>query len=606
MVGLFQLIPKLIGSTTYNISRDLVGLDQTSFFNAKIINERNRSKCVNITLVFTRAYAGAPVFTQSYTSYKNDIFKAIDTLDMVLFLRSLETCDVNEVDGKSGNTPLHAACAQSANENFAINLVYDPRVNATIKNVDGNTPLHIFAKQFNNINFERILEGLVKKGAGVNEKNNQGETALHRAVFNKTIRNTLIKKLLGYGADINAVTNDNMTALHYAVQVKKVDTVMHLIGCGINWSIQNSAGQNVMDMATEQNDKLIIQALQDCATLAFYLHELGLWNYKEAFIEKRLFKYSLKTVPMYLLKELGITDPATLAKCMKSFREITDPDMTHVYLSLADTSVEEASSSVHTIKESEIQLISQLGEGSYAKVYQGIYDDKDVAVKVINVPPGAQGQEIFASKVEEARKEYEISCVVISPNTLRVYGWVDKVGPTSAPGIVMELCENKSLYDYLKSDATITLAQALKMFKEIAIGLNAIHSHVPQIIHRDLKSLNILVTNDVHMKLCDFGLARLFSMGFQETFKKARGTFRYMAPEVLGTRPTITAKSDIFALGIVYWEIIYRAINKEYQLPYDEYNVRGDNAIIELVRDRNKRPTLPVTTPPQIVNNNVL
>ena len=188
-----------------------------------------------------------------------------------------------------------------------------------------------------------------------------------------------------------------------------------------------------------------------------------------------------------------------------------------------------------------------------------------------------------------------------SPNILKIYGWVDKIGPTSAPGIVMELCENKSLYDYLKSDAKITWENAIRMFKEITIGLNAIHTHVPQIIHRDLKSLNILVTKDTHYKLCDFGLARFNIEKFNETFKKAKGTFRYMAPEVLGLQSAATAKADVFALGIIFWEITYRTINKKYQLPYEEYGIKAERDVVNVIRDENKRPTIPVTTPPQIV-----
>ena len=594
-----HLFPKFIGSTTYNISKDIVGLDQTRFFNV-MIKDTKGTATASINIWFTRAYSGVSVFPENYGRYQNDIFKAIDTLDMALFLRSLETCNINEADKKSGDTPLHAACAQSANEYFAINLANDPRVVGTIKNVDGNTPLHILAKQFNNPNFEAILEGLIRKGVNVNEKNNLGETAIHRAVLNKTIRNILIKILLKHGANVNAVTKDKMTALHYAVQVEKVDAVMCLIGNGINWTSENSRGESAMDMAIEQDNVVIAQAIQDTSSLVGYLKGMGLQEYTEVFIEKRMFKYNLKGIRKYMLGELGITDPEVVEKCMTEFPKITDPDRSNVYLALSDTSAEKGDCG-HEIKENEVQLISQIGEGSFATVYQGIYDNKDVAVKVITVPAGPKGKDIFTKKVEEARKEYEITCAVSSPNILKIYGWVDKIGPTSAPGIVMELCENKSLYDYLNSDAKISWDNAIRMFKEITIGLNAIHTHVPQIIHRDLKSLNILVTEDVHLKLSDFGLARFFAIDYNKTFKKATGTFRYMAPEVLGPTPVMSTRSDIFALGIIFWEITYRTINKKYQAPYDEYKIRVERDVINIIRDENKRPTIPVITPPQIV-----
>ena len=558
--------------------------------------------------------------TVSYNTYQNDIFKAIDTLDMALFLRSLETTNINEVDEKTGNTPLHAACAQSANENFAINLINDPRVIVTIKNIDGNPPLLILAKQFNNPNFQVILDKLLEKGANINDKNNQGETVIHRAVFNKTIRNTLIRCLAEKGVNINAVTKDRMTALHYAVQVKKVDTVMHLIGCGINWDIENSHGESAMDMAIEEDNIPIVQAIRDSIDLVEYLNELGLSDFKETFIEKRMFKYSLKNIRKYMLNELGIKDSDAVKRCMESFPKITDPDRSAVYLALSDTSTSDIDNSGVMITEDELTLAEELGEGSFAKVYRGIYKPKDtsqktdsangdsakegmdVAIKVITVSQAAKNKAQLAQKVEEAREEYAITCAVNSPNILKMIGWADSVGPTKAPAIVMELCENKSLYDYLKSDVKISWAQALAMFKEIAMGLNAIHTHVPQIIHRDLKSLNILVTSDVHMKLCDFGLARFNVEKSSESLRKAKGTFRYMPPEVLGLQSVATAKSDIFALGIIFWEITYRTITKTYQLPYDEFGKVSDANLIEMINNK-MHPNVPKATHPQIVNN---
>ena len=598
--------PKFIGKYAIEFSQ-LPGLDQSYVYSGPLMDNKGKpsESIEEITIKITHVYVMEPI--NSFETYQNDIFKAIDTLDMALFLRSLETCNINEADKKFGDTPLHAACAQSANENFAINLINDPRVIVSTKNIDGNTPLHILAKQFNNPNFEAILEGLIRKGVDVNEQNKQGETAIHRAVFNKTIRNTLIKKLVGHGANVNAVTKDKMTALHYAVQVEKVDAVMCLIGNGINWTSENSRGESAMDMAIEQDNVVIAQAIQDTSSLVGYLKGMGLQEYTEVFIEKRMFKYNLKGIRKYMLGELGITDFDVVSKCMTEFPKITDPDRSNVYLALSDADAEDNSNCGLVIDSSELQMKEELGEGSFAKVFKGTYTPKsgtegpkDVAVKVITVPAGAKNQAQLPQKIEEARQEYEITCAVSSPNILKIYGWVDKIGPTSAPGIVMELCENKSLYDYLKSDAKISWDNAIRMFKEITIGLNAIHTHVPQIIHRDLKSLNILVTKDTHYKLCDFGLARFNIEKFNETFKKAKGTFRYMAPEVLGLQSAATAKSDVFALGVIFWEITYRTINKKYQLPYEEYGNLSDAVLVERITAKVK-PTVPMSTPPQIV-----
>jgi serine/threonine protein kinase len=128
-------------------------------------------------------------------------------------------------------------------------------------------------------------------------------------------------------------------------------------------------------------------------------------------------------------------------------------------------------------------------------------------------------------------------------------------------------------------------------------GLITIHMHNPQILHRDLKSLNLLVSEDWICKLCDFGLARFDTGGNMDTLTKLRGTFAYSAPEVyFGER--YTAKSDMFSIGILLWELAYRVINQKYQRPYEEFpKLKLDWQIILKTATENLRPTMPTSTP---------
>ena len=84
---------------------------------------------------------------------------------------------------------------------------------------------------------------------------------------------------------------------------------------------------------------------------------------------------------------------------------------------------------------------------------------------------------------------------------------------------------------------------------EIAQGINYLHSFNPPILHRDLKSLNILLDKNYVIKIADFGWARLRN----NQMTKMRGTFQWMAPEVI-SKENYTEKADVYSFGIILWE----------------------------------------------------
>jgi serine/threonine protein kinase len=142
--------------------------------------------------------------------------------------------------------------------------------------------------------------------------------------------------------------------------------------------------------------------------------------------------------------------------------------------------------------------------------------------------------------------------------------------------MVMELCIKGSLYHVL-SDPNFDLEwdRLFSFSDEMVKGIDCLHSWTPQVLHRDFKSLNLLVchfsfflfifwseenslclprkqkkvTDQWHLKVCDFGLARFNTDTSKETLGKMRGTFAYCAPEVyFGER--FTTKSDVFSVGM--------------------------------------------------------
>lgn len=98
----------------------------------------------------------------------------------------------------------------------------------------------------------------------------------------------------------------------------------------------------------------------------------------------------------------------------------------------------------------------------------------------------------------------------------------------------------------------------LRMALDVARGMNYLHRRNPPIVHRDLKSSNLLVDKSWTVKVGDFGLSRFKDSTFLTT-KSGRGTPQWMAPEVLRNEPS-TEKSDVFSFGVILWELMTESI----------------------------------------------
>lgn len=240
------------------------------------------------------------------------------------------------------------------------------------------------------------------------------------------------------------------------------------------------------------------------------------------------------------------------------------------------------------IRPEELLFTRVIGRGSSASVYQGIYRNQDVAIKVFNFNP--LDRMSLSKQQKEIEEELNVMSYINSENVVKFHGLV--IEPSIC--IVMEYCSRGSLYDVLSGSDLIDWPMLFQIFKEIVNGVGELHSLKPPIVHRDLKSLNILVTEDMKIKVADFGLSRL-SEGKEHysTLYKLRGTYSYCAPEVYHGEQ-FTDKADVYSLGIILWELVSKCVHKEYRRPYSEYTnmTYGFQVIIQSAKE-GIRPTIP-------------
>ncbi|KAF3843253.1 hypothetical protein F7725_002102 [Dissostichus mawsoni] len=206
------------------------------------------------------------------------------------------------------------------------------------------------------------------------------------------------------------------------------------------------------------------------------------------------------------------------------------------------------SASFVQIKFDDILFYENCGGGSFGSVYRSrwISQDKEVAVK----------------KLLKIENEAEILSVLSHRNIIQFYGAI-----VEAPnyGIVTEYASGGSLYDYLSSAESehMDMGQIMTWAAEMARGMHYLHSEAPvKVIHRDLKSRNVVVAGDMVLKICDFGASKFLT---HTTHMSLVGTFPWMAPEVIQSLP-VSETCDTFsycvvsALGNAHREIPFKGL----------------------------------------------
>ncbi|ONM33340.1 PAS domain-containing protein tyrosine kinase family protein [Zea mays] len=261
----------------------------------------------------------------------------------------------------------------------------------------------------------------------------------------------------------------------------------------------------------------------------------------------------------------------------------------------------------------DLVIGEQIGQGSCGTVYHALWYGSDVAVKVFSRQE--YSEDVILSFRQEAMTMPEVPLYIL---ILREYspwvmddsrsmisfslGWVGSMFKTLSStqtllsfwfiSVFFHFCLFKcsgSLFRLLQRSATkLGVRRHVHMALDIARGMNYLHHSSPPIIHRDLKSSNLLVDKNWTVKVADFGLSRLKRETFLTT-KTGKGTPQWMAPEVLRNEPS-DEKSDVYSYGVILWELVTQKI------PWENLN---SMQVIGAVGFMNQRLDIPSEVDPQ-------
>ncbi len=195
------------------------------------------------------------------------------------------------------------------------------------------------------------------------------------------------------------------------------------------------------------------------------------------------------------------------------------------------------------------EVLGELGHGAMGIVYKAKDPliDRVVAIKTINLGLALDEKEEYEERFyQEAKAAGRLS----HPNIVTIYD-VGKSGDVAY--IAMELLQGRELRDIMNEGGLLPVDQILDIVAQVAQGLAYAHEH--DIVHRDVKPSNIMVVRDGHVKITDFGIARMASSAVRTQTGMVLGSPKYMSPEqVMGK--AIDMRSDIFSLGVMLYEML--------------------------------------------------
>lgn len=257
------------------------------------------------------------------------------------------------------------------------------------------------------------------------------------------------------------------------------------------------------------------------------------------------------------------------------------------------------------IDPAKLIIKGAIARGTFGTVHRGIYDGQDVAVKLLD-----WGEESHRSEAEIASlraaftQEVAVWHKLDHPNVTKFIGATmgtselniqtenGHIGmPSNVCCVVVEYCPGGALKSYLIKNRRKKLAfkVVIQLALDLARGLSYLHSQ--KIVHRDVKTENMLLDKSRTVKIADFGVARLEASNPHDMTGET-GTLGYMAPEVLNGSP-YNRKCDVYSFGICLWEIYCC------DMPYPDLSF---SEVTSAVVRQNLRPEIPRCCPSSLAN----
>jgi ankyrin repeat protein len=486
-------------------------------------------------------------------------------------------------------------------------LTFVPASNINAQDANGNTPLHDFCRKYKSPSCKQAFDLFIQKGADVNLGNNDGETPLHHVVFNPSLKILLAELLISKGALINQKNNHGDSCVHYSMSSGRTDLIKLWVANEGNFDVVGSQGKTAIALAQTPS---VESCVRDSLEVAKWLRSNGFEKYIGAFVEQEIYLFLLVDLDENAIGMI-VADPEDRTKIIAKAKAKKDGK----FMKREDTFRRKAQhlekqnqnrqkeitlrnrlkNSVQSgvIKEDDDKLMSweidindldfskKLGDGAAGEVYKGHWRSRAVAIKVLKA---TNDQAV----VDEFCREFSIMVNVQSPYLVEFFGATLK----EKLSMVMELCERGSLYKVLREPGDISWELGMSVLSDCANGMAVLHHHNPVIVHRDLKTLNVLVTKDWRCKVADFGLSRFHVDENAPTLHKCRGTYAYIAPEVFRSEGYLPP-ADIYSYSIMIWEIVARIMKGTYEKPFAEYtHLKMDVQVLVQAAKLGKRPTV--------------
>lgn len=508
----------------------------------------------------------------------------------VLGIYELANLDVNVKD-LEGKTPLHYACekASETEGKILIRLLNSPQISFSHSTNNGDTPLMLFVEKWSNLlGCKEILDIFLSKAANtLNMVNNNGETVLHRAIFNPNseICVEIVRCLLDHNVDINVQNNVEETALHYAIRNRRKEVAKMLMKFGADPSIKSYEKKSPYKLAWQLKQDDIASLFKDCYDLYIFLKELGIETIYLLLLKEDIFLDILaladKTSITEIWEKTKINDKILQRRffegcellkgsfAKRKFEEsIQRASHNRMSLNQPIRKVENREA-VEKLKENLMEeeifiphsLLSfqkEIGRGSSSTIFKGFYNNQKVAIKVFDIDE---------TTCESLKREFQLNRLIKCQYIVEMFGLC--IEPRVC--LVMEYCSRKSILKILKDDIhPLGWGHFFKFATGIARGLNYLHSQTPPILHRNIKSSNILVHKDWRILLGDLqliqteGQATLWSLGSEQR------QYVFNAPELSFSNLSYSEKSDIYSFAIVLWEIANRIVEGHYKHPWPE------------------------------------